>query len=116
MQQVKQIIINILKNSIDALEGNGAIDISLNESQERPVLTLSDNGKGISKEDLNTIFDPFFTTKSQGTGLGLAICHQLARENNISITIDSELSEFTKVALVFNNIDKDDLNEKDINY
>ena len=101
MQQIKQIIINILRNSIDAIKGDGVIRIDMEDRQEEIILSILDNGRGIADDDFNNIFDPFFTTKDNGTGLGLAICYQYAKENNANINIDSKYGEWTKVELIF---------------
>nr|WP_246565793.1 ATP-binding protein [Tissierella carlieri] len=101
MQQIKQIIINILRNSIDAIKGDGVIRIDMEDTQEEIILSILDNGRGIADDDFNNIFDPFFTTKDNGTGLGLAICYQYAKENNTNINIDSKYGEWTKVELIF---------------
>lgn len=106
-QQIKQIIINILINAIEAIEYNGVndgeINISIDESQGDIVLSVLDNGIGIKENDLNNLFDPFFTTKHYGTGLGLATSYQYAKENNASINISSKFGEWTKVELIFSS-------------
>ncbi|WIV13017.1 transporter substrate-binding domain-containing protein [Proteiniborus sp. MB09-C3] len=100
-QQIMQIIINILLNSIDAIEENGSISIGIDDSQGDIIVSILDDGPGIREEDLNNLFDPFFTTKHYGTGLGLAISYQYAKDNNASISITSKHGEWTKVKLIF---------------
>lgn len=102
-QQIMQILINILLNSIEAIEESGAINIDLNESQDNIVLSILDNGAGIDKDNINNLFNPFFTTKCNGTGLGLAISYQYAKDNNANINITSEPGICTKVELVFSS-------------
>jgi len=73
---LKQVLLNLILNAIDAMPQGGALKISAyrtQDLQEETVITLSDTGSGISEAALPKIFDPFFTTKSTGSGLGLAI-------------------------------------------
>lgn len=100
-QQIKQIIINIIRNSIDAVKDNGIITVDTEEKEEKIILSILDNGEGIVNEDLNSLFDPFFTTKDSGTGLGLSICYQYAKDNDANINIESKYGDWTKVELIF---------------
>lgn len=81
-RHLRQILINIILNAIDSVEKNGNIYITAINTKKISKIMISDDGKGISKENLNRIFDPFFTTKETGTGLGLYITYQLVKENN----------------------------------
>jgi signal transduction histidine kinase len=76
---IKQVIINIIQNGIDALAEKGRINISLWHDQISDLLRMEfkDNGSGIRPEHLDKIFEPFFTTKNDGSGLGLAISHKI---------------------------------------
>jgi len=92
--ELQQVLINLLNNAIDATEKKGEmISISAQLEDNNVVIRVSDNGSGISKDNLSRIFDPFFTTKpsGKGTGLGLAICYgiikQLGGEIDVSSTI-----------------------------
>lgn len=81
---IHQIIINLLQNSIDAIEDvtNPMIEVIVKNDDNFIDITIRDNGSGINKKDMVSIFDPFFTTKSvgKGTGLGLYISYGLATE------------------------------------
>jgi signal transduction histidine kinase len=81
--QFKQILLNLLNNSIDALEGNSKKRIRIEAScnNGRVMLCFDDNGYGFA--DLNRVFDPFYTTKpvGKGTGLGLSICYGIVKEH-----------------------------------
>ncbi|MBF4695244.1 sensor histidine kinase [Fusibacter ferrireducens] len=100
--QFSQIVLNILKNAIEASPSeNGKIVIEITESEFSVILKITDNGSGISEEALDKIFDPFFTTKSEGTGLGLSIVHELIVENEGEIDVKSNEHEGTEVMLKF---------------
>jgi two-component system, NtrC family, sensor histidine kinase HydH len=72
-ERFQQILLNLLINAIQAVEGDGLIRIGLRPVGSSLELIIADSGKGIAPENLDQIFTPFFTTKEQGTGLGLAI-------------------------------------------
>lgn len=78
-ENIKQVIINIVQNGIDALPEDGRINISIWYDQIRDIMRMEfkDNGSGIKPEYLDKIFEPFFTTKDNGSGLGLAISHKI---------------------------------------
>ena len=87
---IQQIVMNLLQNAIDALRGrdNAAIVVSTEVVDDKAVLTVTDNGPGISAEVATSIFDPFFTTKAvgEGTGLGLSISNKIAEEHGGRLT------------------------------
>lgn len=89
--QFKQILLNLLNNSIDALEENDGkrIRIKAGCSHGRMLLSFDDNGPGFS--DVNRVFDPFFTTKpvGKGTGLGLSICYGIVKEHGGEIRAEN---------------------------
>ena len=89
--EIRQLIINIFKNGLDAMPDGGVIEIKvyLNAS-EKVTLSIKDEGSGISPEILKNLGTPFLTTKSNGTGLGLAICYQIADRHNADININSD--------------------------
>jgi len=71
--QMAQVFVNIFLNSIQAMEGGGALKIGVRTLDERLIVTISDTGKGIPEEILPKVFDPFFTTKGEGGGTGLGL-------------------------------------------
>ncbi|WP_339316715.1 ATP-binding protein [Paenibacillus sp. FSL R10-2734] len=98
--QLEQVILNILKNSIDSFTAfRGRIDISVTTTAETNeiILIFKDNGEGIPQDKLDRIFDPFFTTKQKGTGIGLSICKQLIEMYGGHIKVDSEVRVGTSV-------------------
>ena len=101
-EEVKQVFLNIVKNSFEAMNEGGELIIKTHFKAE-PVpgwveVVFADNGPGIKKENLSSLFQPFFTTKLRGTGLGLAICHRIiAERHNGKIFIESEEGKGTIV-------------------
>ena len=104
--EIKQVVLNIIKNSVEAMNSEGTLEIKTTHYPEyaRNFITMefADSGMGIKKEITKKIFDPFFTTKtaSGGTGLGLAVCKKIICENHGgTITIDSRDEEGTTVTI-----------------
>lgn len=90
-QKIQQVFINLIRNSIDALNGQGKIVIRAWQNHGSVKIAIGDNGPGIPKEMQEKIFDPFFTTKDtgQGSGLGLFIVHDIIIQHGGRITIES---------------------------
>ena len=86
--QLSQVLLNLLRNSIQALDGrtDGAIEIYAYRD-EHISIDVTDNGPGIPDELQEKIFIPFFTTKSEGTGIGLSLCRQIIRNHNGHLSI-----------------------------
>ena len=91
--QINQVIMNLLVNAGQAIEGEGEVHIRTRLDGKRAVIELEDTGKGIPAENLPRIFDPGFTTKGVGvgTGLGLSIVHGIVEEHGGSREVDSEV-------------------------
>lgn len=102
---IKQVLMNVFKNSIEAFEDTNRekrrIKISSREEGKRTVLTIEDNGKGIKEELKEYLFFPFFSTKKSSSGMGLAICKGLMTAMGGKIIIESQEGEGTAVNLVF---------------
>lgn len=110
--QMHQVLINIIQNSIDAIEENGKIDIQafliekvppkvkpllqVWESERIVKIIIRDNGSGIPEDIQSKLFLPFFTTKEEGVGLGLSIVYQIIKEHNGYIHFESEPGEGTE--------------------
>lgn len=101
-ESLHQVFFNVLMNAVQAIHSKGELNITtaLKDTQTLEVI-ISDNGRGISKENLVKIFDPFFTTKEpgKGVGLGLSIVYNIVAEHKGTITYDSELEKGTKVSI-----------------
>lgn len=78
---IKQVVLNLIKNAIEAAGENGEVKVCLNEEAEFAVISVCDNGPGILPEHLKKLGTPFFTTKENGTGLGLAVCYQIIEKH-----------------------------------
>jgi signal transduction histidine kinase len=89
--KIVQLLLNLIKNAIEAMKEPGTVTVSLvqDEEQGKALLTLADTGTGIPKQHQAEIFNPFYTTKSNGTGLGLSICHKIVHDHGGSINFTS---------------------------
>lgn len=102
--QIKQIVLNAIQNSLEALKPEGALHIEIKEEtrdgEQGLVTNIQDNGKGIAPDDLAKIFDPFFTSgKERGTGLGLAICRNIIEAHAGNMTATSQVGEGTVMSI-----------------
>jgi signal transduction histidine kinase len=89
-EKIKQALINIIKNALEALDSGGAITIGTHHKDDSVIITVHDSGQGINQQDLPLIFEPFFTRKGAGTGLGLSITQRIIEEHQGSITVESD--------------------------
>jgi len=92
--QIRQILVNLLLNSAQAMEGRGEIVLEIVREGETGLLLVRDTGPGVSEEMKTRIFDPFFSTKpkGEGTGLGLSVCRKLVEEHDGRISVESPLA------------------------
>jgi signal transduction histidine kinase len=88
-EQIWQAVLNLIRNSREAMPNGGELTIGTWRDGERALLRVSDSGKGISQEQLPHLFEPFFTTKKEGTGLGLALVQQIITEHGGHIECES---------------------------
>jgi two-component system, NtrC family, sensor histidine kinase HydH len=93
---LKQSLMNLLQNAVDAVYRNGTIEIDYFKKEDNLIIEVSDNGKGIPEHIKNKIFDLYFTTKPEGTGLGLSIVQKIIAEHNGTIEVFSEVNNYTK--------------------
>ncbi|MEN8263140.1 MAG: ATP-binding protein [Nitrospirota bacterium] len=98
--QIKQVLLNLVINSFDAVEKGGKIRIQTSASNGNVVLSIEDNGKGMSEDEINNIFNPFYTTKTRGTGLGLAISKKIAKEHGGDLLVESSPTLGSKITLL----------------
>lgn len=101
---LEQAFINLMNNAVEALENcaDPKIDIVFELIElGRIRITVTDNGTGIKKDDMENVFIPFFTTKRGGSGIGMSIVRQIVKLNGGSIHIESQVDEGTSVVMVF---------------
>ena len=114
--QIKQVLINIIKNSIDSITKNeGIISINILKTPSDLTVEVKDTGSGIEAQNLKSIYDPFYTTKGkEGTGLGLSVSYAIIKSHGGSINITSKLEKGSTVTLVVPIIRKN--NKKSYQY
>jgi polar amino acid transport system substrate-binding protein len=97
--QLRQVLLNVLLNSLEAMESGGVVRIGAERQNGHVTIAVSDTGPGIPKADLSRVFDPFFTTKPHGTGLGLSVVHRIVSEHQGRVRILSEPGQGTTVQI-----------------
>jgi PAS domain S-box-containing protein len=90
VESIRRLFINLITNSIEALDANGSINIGFSNCNGFIITHIKDTGRGIPQKELEKIFTPFFTTKPRGTGLGLSIVKKIVDEHNGKIEIESQ--------------------------
>jgi PAS domain S-box-containing protein len=88
-KEIRQLILNLIRNGLEAMSPGGYINIRTYLNGENVVLAIDDQGKGIEPEVLEKIGTPFFTTKDSGTGLGLAVCYSIAARHEATIEVET---------------------------
>ncbi|MCX8157010.1 MAG: ATP-binding protein [Verrucomicrobiae bacterium] len=91
--QIKQVLVNLVKNAMQAMSQGGVLTLATGESGEEAWIEVRDTGGGIPKETLSRLFEPFFTTKKKGTGLGLMIVQRIVRGHGGRIEIESQAGQ-----------------------
>jgi signal transduction histidine kinase len=99
---LSEVLVNLIQNAREAMVGRGTIKVSARPGENQTVvITVSDDGPGISRTRLDKIFQAYFTTKEKGTGLGLAIVKHNTELYNGTVHVESELGKGTKFTLIF---------------
>ncbi len=98
--QITQVFLNILRNAIQAMAGQGRISITGDKADTRVRVRIVDNGPGIEPELMERLFEPLFSTRTFGTGLGLAICRTFVEANGGTIEVSSELGKGTTFTVI----------------
>ncbi|TMU87181.1 GHKL domain-containing protein [Bacillus sp. BHET2] len=94
--EVKQVLLNLLKNAIEAVQENGEITVGASRHKDRQVMiTIQDNGAGMPPEQLKVLGRPYYSTKEKGTGLGLTVSYQIVKRMKGEIQVESEVGEGT---------------------
>jgi signal transduction histidine kinase len=99
--QIKQMLVNLIQNGIDAVAAGGRVGITARLNQGAAEIRVTDNGCGIPRENLGKLFTPFFTTKEmgKGTGLGLAIVYGIVKMHSGDILVESEVGKGTTMTI-----------------
>lgn len=100
--RLKQVFLNLFKNSLASMEAGGTLSIYVQECEDNLVnVIIKDTGKGIEEQSLNQIFMPYFTTRLDGTGLGLPFVLKTVEEHDGTISVSSEVDKGTSFILTF---------------
>ncbi|HUZ60622.1 MAG TPA: ATP-binding protein [Hanamia sp.] len=101
VDKVKIAFLNIIINAIEAMDRNGILEITTSKKESRCIVKISDNGRGMSKEETARLFEPYFTTKEKGNGLGLANTQNIILGHKGSISAESEPGRGTMFTITF---------------
>jgi two-component system, sporulation sensor kinase B len=94
--EIQQVLINIIKNAIEAIKSEGEIWITATKNSNGFVsIQIKDNGVGMTEDQMKKLGSPYYSTKEKGTGLGLTVCHQIVKQMGGQIMIKSELKKGT---------------------
>lgn len=100
-QKFHQMLINIIRNGIDAMPEGGVLTISIKEKLPSVQILIQDEGCGMTREELQRLGEPYFSTKSKGTGLGMMVSYSIARQLGGEISVQSEKGKGTVFTLEF---------------
>ncbi len=97
--QIRQVLINLIQNAVDAMDKGGSLTIEIRKEGEEIILEIEDSGKGIPEENLEKIFNLYFTTKAHGTGIGLSMVQRIVFEHEGTISVQSKTGEGTRFTI-----------------
>jgi signal transduction histidine kinase len=100
-EQLWQALLNLVRNSLEAMPDGGTLAVTTQRLNEQALLKLTDSGRGMTDEQMKQIFQPFFTTKAQGTGLGLPLTEQILNEHGARIECVSTVGKGTTFTIHF---------------
>ncbi|MBO8158911.1 PAS domain S-box protein [Thermosyntropha sp.] len=99
IDQIEQVLINILRNALEASDSGSTITVETGREQNFIYIIFTDEGRGIDEDNLKRVIEPFFTTKDVNTGLGLSISYKIIKEHGGEIILDSKLNQGTRVKI-----------------
>jgi signal transduction histidine kinase len=91
--QIQQVVLNLALNAIQAITGEGKVEVKIERKEKQAVIRVKDTGRGISEESAGKIFKPFFTTRKEGTGLGLSLAKGVVDAHEGRIEVMSEMGK-----------------------
>jgi signal transduction histidine kinase len=97
--QIEQVLVNVLRNAIEAVDRRGSVAVRLGEAAGRPVLTVEDSGSGIPPDAQASLFTPFFSTKENGRGLGLTLAQEILTQHGFGFALESRVGEPTRFTI-----------------
>ncbi|MGB7344073.1 MAG: ATP-binding protein, partial [Pirellulaceae bacterium] len=97
--QIRAVLTNLIFNAVDAISGRGTVNVSVTETPGYAMITVEDDGCGMSADQLEHCLEPFFTSKSKGSGLGLSECHGIVRQHRGTLDVTSEPGRGTIVSI-----------------
>lgn len=98
--QIHQVLLNLLLNSLQAIDGPGRITIAIEARNFQAAIHVRDSGRGIAPEHLPNIFRPFYTTKGNGTGLGLSLARRIVEEHQGAVEVTSTVGKGTQFTVL----------------
>lgn len=99
---IRQLLLNMVRNAIEAMPRGGTITIKTFEQEGKALLAITDEGEGIAPDLIDKLGTPFFTTKDQGIGLGLAVCYRIVQRHFATVAVESEPGRGTTFTIIFN--------------
>ena len=97
--RLKQVFINLLKNSIEAITDNGKIELTTYDKENSYIIEIKDNGIGMDEDTVSKIKEMFYTTKTKGTGLGVTLSNEIIKAHNGQLNYESKKGKYTKVSV-----------------
>jgi len=110
--KMHEVMMNIIKNSIEAVEEGGTIEVKSWNDGNKVFVQVRDNGEGIQSDRMNRIFSPFYTTKDHGSGLGLAFAHRIIKDHGGNITVSSSSGKGATFTISVQSVDKEEEAER----
>ena len=97
--QIQQVLFNLIKNALEAMKDGGSLELDISSDDNDIILKLSDDGLGMTPEQVTHLFEPYRTTKSRGTGLGLMISARIIHDHGGTIDVESQVDEGTTMTV-----------------
>ncbi|WP_057914911.1 sensor histidine kinase [Peribacillus muralis] len=97
--ELKQILVNIMKNGIESMNNPGFIKVETEQERTMAKIRITDTGVGLSKEQLAILGTPFYSLKERGTGIGLTVCYSIVQKYKGKINVQSELNKGTSFTI-----------------